>query len=217
MLNSPPRMRGILITFEGIEGCGKSTQARLLADALRADGREVVALREPGSTPLGDTIRGILLDRESPPFCDLAEAYLFAASRAELVQSTIRPALDRGAVVICDRFVDSSLVYQGLARGLGLERVRAINREAVADCWPDCTFVLELPTGEGLARASSRAAPDRIEKEQLKFHDAVHEGFLSLARQEPARFQVVDGRPAPEQIFPAVRAHVAHRFFGGTP
>lgn len=208
-------MRGILITFEGIEGCGKSTQARLLAGDLRADGREVVALREPGSTPLGDAIRGILLDRESPPFCGLAEAYLFAASRAELVQSTIRPALDRGAVVICDRFVDSSLVYQGVARGLGLDRVRAINREAVADCWPDCTFVLELPTEEGLARATSRAAPDRIEREQRAFHEAVRQGFLTLAQQEPARFEVVDGRPAPEQIFPTVQAIVAQRFFGG--
>ncbi len=215
MVNSPPIiMRGILITFEGIEGCGKSTQARLLADALRAAGRDVLTLREPGGTQLGNAIRGLLLGRDSPPISDLAEAYLFAASRAELVARMVRPALAEGAVVICDRYVDSSLVYQGVARGLGLDRVREINLDAVDGCW---TYLIDLPTDVGLARARSRAMFDRIEKEQREFHDAVRRGFLALADEEPDRFTVVDGRPTSVDVFRTLRARFAERFPGVLP
>ena len=205
-------MGGLFITFEGIEGTGKTTQIAMLAEQLRSVGREVVSLREPGGTPLGNVIRGLLLSSEGPSFCDLTEAYLFATSRAELTRSVVRPALDAGRIVLCDRFVDSSVVYQGHARELGVERVREINRAAVGNCRPDLTIVLDLAAEEGLARARSRALFDRIEREQLSFHRTVREGFLDLARERPQRYAVVDASGSRLEVHRGVLDALRARF-----
>src|SRR5215469_6048769 len=152
----------MFVTFEGIDGSGKSTQAELLAERLRAEGRDVVALREPGGTPLGERIRELLLD--GPEMSGWAEAALFAAARAELVERVIRPALERGAVVVCDRYLDSSLVYQGVARSLGIEAVYELNAAATGGLLPDLTFVLLIAPEE--ARLTTH---DRIEREDDAF------------------------------------------------
>ncbi len=197
-------MSGLFITFEGPEGCGKTTQVSLLARHLRGSGHEVLTLREPGGTPLGNVVRGLLLGRHAPEFGDLTEAYLFATSRAELTTRVIRPALRDGATVLCDRYIDSSAVYQGIGRGLGVERVMRINAEAVGDCEPDLTLLFDVPADVGLARARARALFDRIEREQMAFHERVRRGFLDLAADRPGRYVVIDARPDPERVHRAV-------------
>ncbi len=208
-------MTGLFITFEGIEGCGKTTQIKLLAERLRTQGHEVITLREPGGTPFGNVIRGLLLGHHVPKFTDLSEAYLFATSRVELTRRVIRPALEAGAIVICDRFVDSSVVYQGVARGLGEEQVMTINKVAVGDCWPHRTFLLDLPTEVGLGRARSRALFDRIEQEEQSFHETVRQGFLEQARKQPDRFTVVDARPPVPDVHEVILAHTRELRLGG--
>ncbi len=178
----------MFVTFEGGDGSGKSTQAALLAEHLVASGREVVTTREPGGTPLGEKIRGLLLDGEEP--APWAEAALFAAARAELAERVIRPSLAVGADVVCDRFLDSSLAYQGVARGLGIDRVLELN-VAVADLTPDRTFVLILDAEVAAARASS--PPDRMEQEDGAFHAAVADGYRQVAERFPTRIVVLDG------------------------
>jgi len=205
-------MNGLFITFEGPEGCGKTTQVALLADELREAGRTVICLREPGGTLLGNVIRGLLLGKEAPAFTHLTEAYLFATSRSELIQKVIRPALERGDVVICDRFVDSSLVYQGIARGLGVERVLGINRAAVDGCWPALTFLLDLPAEDGLARVRSRSLFDRIEEEENAFHEKVRSGFLERAAENPERFATVDGRGTRMAVHRVIMKELRRRF-----
>lgn len=212
MVNSAAGMGGLFITFEGTEGCGKTTQVALLADELREAGHTVVCLREPGGTLLGNVIRGLLLGKEAPSFSHLTEAYLFATSRAELVQRIIRPALDADKVVICDRFVDSSLVYQGMARGLGVERILGINRAAVDGCWPTLSILLDLPTEDGLARVRSRSLFDRIEEEEHAFHDEVRQGFLDRAADNPERFMVVDARGSRMDVHRAIMSEFRRRF-----
>ena len=178
----------VFVTFEGVDGSGKSTQAALLAEHLAASGRDVVATREPGGTPLGEKIRGLLLDGEHP--APWAEAALFAAARAELAERVIRPSLAAGADVVCDRYLDSSLAYQGIARGLGVDRVLELN-VAVADLTPDRTFVLLLDREAAAARAA--AEPDRMEQEDGAFHAAVADGYRELAERYPERIIVLDG------------------------
>lgn len=178
----------MLISFEGVDGSGKSTQAALLAAALRADGRSVVLTREPGGTSLGERVRSLLLGGES--MSPWAEAALFAAARAELVAEVVRPALERGDIVVCDRYVDSSLAYQGIARGLGLEAVLELNRLATGNLLPDRTFLLALPPEDALAR--SRGAPDRIEREGLAFLARVSAAYLELAGRFPERIVALD-------------------------
>lgn len=196
-----PYTGAVFVTFEGIDGSGKSTQAALVAAALRAEGREVVETREPGGTPLGERIRGLLLgDGEIVPF---AEAALFAAARAQLVADVIRPALDRGADVVCDRFADSSLAYQGLARGLGLDTVLELNAPALGGLLPDRTFLLLVSPAEALARATGR--PDRIERGGHAFLDRVDRAYRELAAAFPARITTLDGGLAPEQLARAIR------------
>ena len=191
----------VFVTFEGIDGSGKSTQAALLAAALRAEGREVVETREPGGTPLGERIRGLLLgDGEIVP---LAEAALFAAARAQLVADVIRPALDRGVDVVCDRFVDSSLAYQGLARGLGLDAVLELNAPVLGSLLPDRTFLLLVPPTEALARATGR--PDRIGRGGLAFLERVDRAYRELAATHPARITTLDGALEPERLARAIR------------
>ena len=186
----------MLVTFEGLDGSGKSTQARLLAEALAADGREVVATREPGGTELGERVRELLLagDHVSP----WAEAALFAAARAQLVDELIAPALARGADVVCDRYVDSSLAYQGLARGLGLEAVLELNLHAVRGLLPDRTYLLLIDPGES-ARRVGRAG-DRIEREDDAFRVRVDAAYRELAECFPQRIVTIDGTRSPREI-----------------
>jgi dTMP kinase len=178
----------VFVTFEGVDGSGKSTQAALLAEHLAASGREVVTTREPGGTPLGEKIRGLLLDGDHP--APWAEAALFAAARAELAERVIRPSLAAGADVVCDRYLDSSLAYQGVARRLGVDRVLELNI-AVADLMPDRTFVLLVDRETAAKRAGS--SPDRMEQEDGAFHAAVADGYRELAERFPVRIVVLDG------------------------
>jgi len=195
----------MFISFEGLDGCGKTTQAALLADALRAEGREVVAVREPGGTAAGEHIRELLLD-PAALILPWAEALLYAAARAQLVGEVIRPALARGATVIADRFIDSSVAYQGVARGLGIDRVLAVNDAATGGLQPDRTLLLRIPREEAAARRDVNA--DRIESEAGAFHDAVAEGFSQAAIRFPERVRVVDAGGSREQVAARVREAV---------
>lgn len=183
-------MSGRFITFEGVDGCGKSTQARLLADALRQAGRTVVETREPGGTPLGEGIRSLLLGEGTIE--PMSEALLFAAARAQHVRELIRPSRDRGDWIVCDRFLDSSLAYQGVARGMGIEVIDAINRPAVDGLLPDLTIILRVPVEVTLHRKKG-GQTDRIEAEGRLFQERVGEAFDEIARRDPDRVTVIDG------------------------
>lgn len=194
---------GVLISFEGIEGCGKSTQLMLLADLLRRLGRAVVVTREPGGTRLGERLRELLLD----PSCDpipLAELLMLEAARAQLVATVIRPALAAGQWVLSDRFADSSLAYQGAARGLGDATVRRLNDLACGSLTPHRTLIIDLPVEEAIARARSRstttASNRRFEDEALAFHRAVANAYQRLAAAEPERVLLIDGSGPPDQV-----------------
>jgi dTMP kinase len=191
--------RGKFITLEGGEGVGKSTQVKALAAALRDRCLEVVETREPGGSPGAERIRDLLLG-EGTDWSPLAEALLFAAARADHIETLIEPALARGAWVLCDRFVDSSLAYQGAAGGLGIEQVRAINAHAIGEHWPDRTLV--LTTSEGSARAHARdgATADRIGGRSQNFHRLVDQAFRDLAAREPRRVHLVDASGSPEEV-----------------
>jgi dTMP kinase len=196
----------MFVTFEGIDGSGKSTQARLFADALRADGHDVVLTREPGGTELGDRVRDLVL--HGPDMCAWAEAALFAAARAQLVDEVIAPALQAGCDVVADRYIDSSLAYQGIARGLGVERVLELNLQTARGLLPDRTFLVLLDPEEALARG---APGDRIERENIEFHAAVDRAYRELAQMFPNRIEAVDGtRPAPE-LAESIRERILER------
>jgi dTMP kinase len=179
----------VFVTFEGLDGSGKTTQAAALVETLRREGREVVETREPGGTELGERIRELLLGGGA--VSPWAEAALFAAARAELVEQVIRPAIARGADVVCDRYLDSSLAYQGLARGLGLERVFELNLAAVGGLLPDWTALLVVPAAVAAARRPPTA--DRIEREGLEFAERVEDAYRDVARRFPERVLVFDG------------------------
>jgi len=186
----------MFVTFEGLDGSGKTTQTKLLADALEGDGREVVLTREPGGTPLGEQIRELLL--EGGEISPWAEAALFAAARAELVERVIAPAVERGADVICDRYLDSSLAYQGIARGLGVDRVLELNLAAIRGQLPDRTFLLLIDAKESQKRVGDET--DRIEGEDGEFREKVDEAYRLLAQMFPQRIEPVDGTRPPEGI-----------------
>jgi len=206
----------MFLTFEGIEGSGKTTQMRRLAELLRQAGRTVVETKEPGGTPLADRIRAILLDSANV-IDPVAEVFLFAASRRQHTMEVIRPADARGEVVLCDRYADSTLAYQGFGRLIDLDRLRMLNDWATDSTTPRLTLVYDLDEETGLTRARHRNAgaendEGRFEAEDLRFHRRVREGFLSLAVAEPERFAVVDANGTIDEVFDrtlaAIRTHI---------
>jgi dTMP kinase len=196
-------MKGLFLTFEGPEGAGKSTQTRLLAGWLQEQGFSVVQTREPGGTRLGQGIRQLLLHQDQ--MCAEAEYLLYSADRAEHMQTLIRPALSQGQIVLCDRWLDSSLAYQGFGRGLDLAWLRAVAEGAVQGVQPDKTFLFDLPPEVGLARLDN---PDRLEREAIEFHRRVRHGYLKLAVSEPERFMVLDATQTPQTLQTQLREHL---------
>ncbi|HET6641802.1 MAG TPA: dTMP kinase [Gaiellaceae bacterium] len=201
----------MFITFEGIDGSGKTTQAELLAKWLEEQGRSVVATREPGGTPLGERVRELLLDWDA--MAPWSEAALFVAARSELVERVIAPALAAGSEVVSDRYLDSSLAYQGVARGLGVEEVLALNMDAIRGILPDVTFLLLVDVEA--ARKRSAAARDRIEREGDTFLRAVDDAYRQLAERFPERIVAIDGDRHVHDIAGEVREHVQQRAGAG--
>jgi dTMP kinase len=190
-------MRGLFITFEGVEGSGKTTQLQTLRSQLTAAGRDVVETRDPGGTAIGTQIRSVLLDHENRGMAEVAELCLYEASRAQLVREVIRPALAQGRIVLCDRFTDSTVAYQGYGRGLDLNVIARLNAMATDGVSPDLTLLLDLDPEVGLARArrrvcQERASQDRIEQEEMSFHRRVRDGYRALAAAEPGRVAILD-------------------------
>jgi len=201
-------MNGAFITFEGCEGSGKSTQIRLMAEFLREREYDVVVTREPGGTPLAEQIRRLLMEASGEVIAPLAEVFLYEAARAQHVKHLIAPALERGTVVLCDRFYDSTTVYQGAGRKLDHETVGYLNRLAAGPARPAHTYVFDLPAEEGLRRARERGSDDRMMQESLAFHKRVREEFLALAREEGERITIVDALRPVETIQEELRRHV---------
>jgi dTMP kinase len=205
--------RGVFITFEGPEGSGKSTQLRMLAARLREAGRDVVETQEPGGTPIGSQIRRVLLDARNRELCPTAELLLMFASRAQNVDQVILPALAAARIVLSDRFTDSTLVYQGIARGLGAEVVYDVDRIACRGLVPNLTLVIDIDTETGLARAHRRNAEaqdveTRMEEQDVSFHRRVREAYRQLASDEPRRVRLVDGARTPAEVAAEVWAAV---------
>jgi dTMP kinase len=204
---------GLFVTFEGGEGAGKSTQIRRLAESLRARGHDVLLTREPGGSPGAEAVRHVLLSGAAEAFGTRMEAVLFAAARNDHVEEVIRPALVGGRVVLCDRFMDSSRVYQGITGNLEPEFIETLQRVAVNGIVPDCTFILDLPAVAGLERARKRGeakdvAPDRFEKEELETHEKRREAFLDIAAREPERCHVINAMKTEESIADEILAIV---------
>jgi dTMP kinase len=208
------RLGEMFISFEGIEGCGKSTQAKRLKDRLSELGIPVIATREPGGTRIGQDIRRILLDSRNRNLSPLAELLLYAADRAQHVEEVIGPAIDAGKWVICDRFFDATVVYQGYARGLDLSLTRSLNEKAVSGVKPHKTILLDCPVEVGLKRALYRTeimqqeAQARFEREKKDFHEAVRKGYLEIAGREPDRFLVMDGTLNEDELEKLIFGHL---------
>ena len=204
--------RGIFITLEGGEGTGKSTQIRLLATALGSAGQQVVVTREPGGAPGAEEIRALLVDGPAERWDPVTEALLHYAARREHLRRTVVPALDAGKWVLCDRFADSTMAYQGYGHGLGREWVSALHRAVVPDLAPDLTLILDMPVEEGLARATARGSGgDRYERMDRAFHHHLREGFLDIARREPERCAVIDASSPVEEVQAAIRQVIHSR------
>jgi dTMP kinase len=218
---TPGRRRGIFITLEGIEGSGKTTQLARLSKFLREEGYRVVETREPGGTPLAERIRGVMLNippatpsehlirHPAEPITSECEAALVFAARAQHVTHVIQPALQDGAIVLCDRFFDSTLAYQGYARGVNLRTLSILNRFATRGVTPHLTLLFDLPVERGLARRRRHdAEQNRLDRETRQFHTRVRKGFLALAAKEPRRLKVIDAKPDPDRIAADVMAVV---------
>ena len=200
--------RGLFITVEGIDGCGKSTQARLIAAALEAAGHDVLRLREPGGVKISEQIRAILLDPANGEMGDVCELLLYEAARAQLVHQVIRPALAAGKTVVCDRFYDSTTAYQAFADGLDRNIVSQANELAVDGCRPDLTLVFDLPVEDALRRRSGREAEDRLELKGLEFQERVAAGFRAVAADEPDRVKLIDAGESIAEVFSGVAAEL---------
>lgn len=207
----------MLITLEGVEGCGKSTHLRLLSEWLKERGVAHLLTREPGGTAIGAQVRAILLNRQGEELDPWSELLLYIADRRQHVVRLLQPALSRGELVLCDRFADATVAYQGWGRGLDLEMVKRLNRLATGGLKPDLTLLFDCPPEEGLARARHRvqgllpgvSPEDRFEREELDFHRRVRQGYLALAAEEPGRFRVIDGAPGIDEVQQRVREVVA--------
>jgi len=194
-------MRGYFITFEGPDGAGKTTQIQLLNDYLKAEGWDTVLTREPGGTSIGEKIRSLILDVENKEMNSITEMLLYAASRAQHVSELIKPALEQGKIVLCDRFVDSSIAYQGFGRELGEDMVEGVNRFALQGIVPDLTLLFAIDPEKSLKRSRARdGGMDRLEEEQLDFHKKVYKGFISLSHKYPQRIRVIDASLEIEKI-----------------
>ncbi len=205
------------ITFEGIEGCGKTTQLKLLARRLANEGHRVTVTREPGGCPIADQIRNILLNADNGEMRPMTELLLYAAARAQHVNEVVAPALEGGGIVLCDRFTDATMAYQGYGRKLDLDVIGQLNRLAAAKVRPDVTLLLDCPAEVGLKRALARInstdgpKEERFEMESLRFHRRVRDGYLTLARKEPARFVIIDAAGEIGEIEAAIAAAVHER------
>ncbi len=193
--------RGKFITFEGCDGCGKSTQLRLLSEYLEKQGIAHIFTREPGGGKISEAIRNILLDGKNSEMTDECEALLYSASRVQHLADRVEPALKEGKLVVCDRYVDSSLAYQAYARGLGVDFVTKINAFALENYLPDVTVFIDLSPADAFKRKHGADENDRLEQAGMSFHEKVYEGYKTLARENPNRFAVVDGKKTPEEIF----------------
>ena len=190
---------GLFISFEGPDGSGKSTQISYLKEFFEEKGLDCVFTREPGGTEIGEKLRDVILDTHNYEMCDMTEALLYAASRAQHVSQVIQPALDEGKIVVCDRYVDSSVAYQGYGRQLGGDVVSAINDHAIMGCLPDVTFLIEIDPKDGKKRIKS-SERDRLESEKLWFHKRVYKGYLEMAEKYPERIIVIDGTGSREEL-----------------
>ena len=199
-------MKGVFITFEGIDGCGKSTQCELLRNYLESTGKDFVFVREPGGTVIGERIREILLDKKNTQMTARTELLLFEAARAQITDEVIRPALEKGRIVLCDRFFDSSSAYQGKARGMGMDFVDSLNMAATGGLKPDITFFFDISAEEALARRGKRGeASDRIELAGLKFQEDVRAGYLELAENSDGRIVTIDAKLGIDEIFEQIK------------
>lgn len=195
------RLSGHFITLEGIEGSGKTTQAARLAEALRAEGYPVLLTREPGGTPAAEQLRGLLLNNLTEPLAAETEAFIILAARRQHVDQVVVPAIKQGAIVLCDRFTDSTLAYQGYARGLDLKTLRAMNKLATGGLTPGLTLLFDLPVAAGLRRRRrDKAGQNRLDREARRFHERVRSGFLQLARRERRRIKLIDAARTPDTI-----------------
>lgn len=200
--------RGLFISFEGGDGSGKTTQIKLLKEYISEQGMEVITVREPGGVPVSEKIREIILDSRNTDMDSVTEMLLYAASRAQLVSQVLLPALDSGKCIICDRFVDSSYVYQGIARGLGMDMVKTVNDIATRKLVPDITFFIDTDPAKALRRRYNTAEPDRLEREDISFHTRVYEGYLKLAAMYPERIKRINGSLPVEEVFLQIKGHV---------
>lgn len=197
--------RGLFVTMEGPDGSGKTTQIRKITEYLEKEGYDVIITREPGGTNISEAVRGIILNKDFSEMDPMTELLLYAAARAQLVSEVIAPAIEAGKAVISDRFIDSSLVYQGMARNLGVETVYNINLNATKGLMPDVTFLLDLSAEEGIRRKKNQAELDRMERESLEFHKAVVEGYRSLADRFPERIERIDATLPIDDIYDIIR------------
>ena len=204
-------MQGLFISMEGPDGAGKSTQIELLKSYLADKGYKVVITREPGGTTISEAIREVILNRDYSEMCDNTELLLYAAARAQLVHEVIRPALEEGNAVICDRFVESSVVYQGIGRGLGIDTVYAVNEYALQGLRPQLTILLDLDAEEGLRRKKNQAELDRMEAAGIEFHKKVAEGYRTLAERDPARIMRISATLPKEEIHARIVEEIEKR------
>ncbi|MFC1548396.1 dTMP kinase [Candidatus Omnitrophota bacterium] len=200
--------KGLFITFEGPEGSGKSTHSRRLSGELEKEGFDIVHTAEPGGTPLGARIRNILLDKDDIRLDSQAELFLFEADRAQHVEELIKPALDQGKIVLCDRFNTATFAYQGYGLGMDMDLIENMDRAAVGSLQPDLTILMDVDVGTGLQRAAAAHSKDRMEKRAKEFHEKVREGYLALAEKDPDRIKVIEVKDDIEQTYSLVKEQI---------